>query len=100
MSNSVTINQLGIRALQHLPQVKAGLARAAETIKDVAYATAPFETGHYRDSLEVEVFDEGRVRVIAKDFKSNWIEFGTLHWPAHATLRKACETSGFTLEGS
>ncbi len=57
---------------------------------------APVKTGAYRDGLKTDstVF-KGRAcgLLIASDFKSVWIEFGTSKWPAHAVLRRACDAA-------
>lgn len=51
--------------------------------------------GDYRDSIEgLVLFVEGawRGRVVARDYKSHWIEYGTKHMGKFATMRR---TAGY-----
>lgn len=101
MSTKITINQAGIRELRLLPQVQTGLVEAAAAIAAAAYQAAPFKTGHYRDSIKVVAYPgDGVVKVVATDFKSNWIEFGTATgFPTWAPLRAGVASAGFRLVG-
>lgn len=50
------------------------------------------EPGDYRDSISGEVvFEKGawRGRVIARDYKAHWIEYGTRKMPKQAVMRRA-----------
>ncbi len=61
---------------------------------------APVDTGAYRDSIEGQSGWRNSIawgRLNAQDFKAGWIEFGTSRWPAHATLRLACESTGLAV---
>lgn len=80
----------------HMLGFKADMA--AEKAKDIA----PVETGAYRDSIEGQsgfADNAARGRVVARDFKAGWIEFGTWKWPAHATLRLGAEAAGLVVKG-
>lgn len=89
------------RLLQWHPKVHEAIAAKADEAKIVAKSIAPVETGAYLAGIDVdERIENGSptTRVVAKDWKSNWIEFGTARgFPAHAVLRRACEAVGGTL---
>lgn len=69
--------------------------------KDIAPVGRYAGGGDYRDGIEATVGVRGARggvivgRVNAKDFKSHWIEFGTIRQPAKAVLRRALERVGF-----
>jgi len=67
----------------------------AEKIANLAKAIAPVDTGRYRDGIEFEKTTLG-ARVIARDQKSAWIEFGipSREHPAQFILRQAAEAVG------
>lgn len=72
----------------------------AKTAVGPAQDIAPVKSGKYRDSIKTgRGVYRGRAvgRLIASDFKSGWIEFGTSKWPAHAVLRRACDAAGLKL---
>jgi hypothetical protein len=71
----------------------------AEKIAEVARATAPVETGRYRDGITAEKTSRG-ARVIASDNKSSWIEFGipSHNQPAQFILRRAVDACGLKFE--
>lgn len=75
--------------------------KAAEVI---AIATAPVESGDYKEGISSDVgYDErGKVigRLLATDWKSVWVEFGTIKTPAHATLRKAMDAIGLRVSAA
>lgn len=75
----VTINRKGIRELLNDPGVRAELHRLAEPRAARAKATAPVDTGAYRDSIVVEddTTDRAVVRIVANDPKSHVIEART-----------------------
>lgn len=88
-------NQQAIDRLDRLPGVLAILGHHAADVADEARRIAPVATGAYRDSIEPDVgIDErGPVgRVNAHDFKSHWIEFGTLSRTPLAVLRRALDS--------
>lgn len=77
------------RVLNGQADVRAIIVAEAEKAKVVAKSTAPVgATGKYRDGIDVEV-DLTGVRLVGRDFKSHWIEWGTSLVKAFATLRNA-----------
>lgn len=72
-------NDPGVRAVLHIRAQAAAL---------IAKGTAPVNTGDYKNSIKVREDLKG-VSLVATDFKANWIEFGTVHTRAFATLRNA-----------
>lgn len=85
------------------PEMVAQLALHARDAADTARMEAPVDTGAYRDSISSEAGVEGVSaygRVIAADFKANWIEFGTIRHPARAVLRRAVESVGLKVRSS
>lgn len=74
----------------------------AERIASAARDIAPVETGDYKAGIEavsgiVDGVATGRVN--ARDFKSHWVEFGTVKQPARAVLRRAVDSVGLHLIG-
>lgn len=98
-------NQLGIRQyFSSDPALARAVSAIADQIKERAQAIAPVRTGSYRDSIEVELARDDATgvlmaRVNATDFKSHWIEFGTIDTPAFAPLRRALEGMGVVVTG-
>ena len=68
----------------------------------LAKAIAPVETGDYQRGIIADAGlderGEAKGRIIAKDWKSGFIEFGTIKTPARAILRRAAETLGLRYE--
>lgn len=83
-----------------IPELDA-IVKAAES---VAVATAPIESGRYKESISSDVgFDQrGKIigRLRADDWKAIWIEYGTIKTPAHATLRRAMESLGLRISAA
>jgi hypothetical protein len=71
----------------------AALAEGTQPAAQSAKNFAPVETGAYRDSIRVAA-DGHEVRLEATDFKSWWIEKGTVKWPPHAPLTKGARAAG------
>ncbi|MGH2651415.1 MAG: HK97 gp10 family phage protein [Actinomycetota bacterium] len=93
-------NPVGIEALKRSVGVQVVLTALGTALKAAAQSHAPVQTGKYRDSIEVEDGDlPGTKRVVAHDFKANWIEFGTVDTPAFAPLRTAADSLGLRLRG-
>lgn len=80
----------GMRALLTDPGVGADLERRAGRVAATARATAPVDTGAYRDSIGVEtdVTDRVVARVVARDPKSHIIEART------GNLSRALDSAG------
>jgi hypothetical protein len=75
------------------------LKEAADDIRDEAKRIAraeAYDEGDYEDGIESEVVISDGIagRVKALDFKSGWIEFGTVKQSPKAPLRRAGETRG------
>ena len=62
----------------------------AEQAAEYARSIAPVDTGAYRDSIKVERRGS-KVRVVWKDYKSHWIEYGSEHNPEYAVRAKTIE---------
>lgn len=80
MAVRVVMNQDGINALLSDPGVIAKLGEVTEEGAQIARDIAPVRSSAYRDDIEpwVGVVDgKAMGRILAKDFKSWWIEMGT-----------------------
>lgn len=79
----------GMRALLSDPGVAADLASRAESVAEAARASAPVETGAYRDSIHVEADHTDRVvaRVVADVPYATRVEAG------HGTLTSALDAA-------
>lgn len=86
------INPTFVKRLVRDPSLIPPLKEAAAAAADKAGDLAPVDDGDYRDGIKVAVGADERgvlARVNATDFKSHWIEFGTIDTPAFAPLRRA-----------
>lgn len=87
--------------LERTEDMLGALTSRASTVVPIAKALAPVKTGDYRDGIQLTpgFLEDGRAvaRLNAMDFKSGWIEFGTIRIPAHAVLRRAAEAAGFNV---
>lgn len=72
---------------------KEALAVAAKPAEAAAKSFAPVRTGAYRDSIRV-VIDSKGVRLDASDFKSHWVEWGSVNQPPSAPLRRGVRAAG------
>ena len=100
-------NPVGIKQLQTGAQLKFALHSVAETIAKVAQEIARKEAYLYGDymrgikpasGLENEAGGGKKMvgRVNAYDWKSAWIEFGSIHnQPPHRILQRAAEAAGY-----
>lgn len=92
----VEINRKGIMEMEHMPEMQqAMLAKALEgeaAVKAVAQADA-YDRGDYHDEIET-VGGAGDTRVVAKNWKSYWIEYGNVKMRARAPMRKGMSTIG------
>jgi len=87
-------------------EVIAELDRTAKEIQKVARSFAPVRTGRYGAGIKVRKRpDENGLpvrRVVATDFKSHWIEYGTGEpgpTKASAPMEKAANAFGGTVDG-
>jgi hypothetical protein len=69
------------------------LAEAAAEAVPLAKSYAPVRSGAYRDSIKAVVAGKFAY-LVATDFKAHWIEFGSVHNPAHAPLRRGAQAAG------
>lgn len=101
------LNPAGFRAnLLQSDFMAAEMAARAERVKAVAEASAPIETGHYKESFEVKTSKRGGIhndraegRVITTDPAALSIEFGHLTQggtfvDGHYTLTRALDAAG------
>lgn len=67
MANKVRLNRAGMRELLHSDGVRRDLTRRMGSVESVAKASAPVDSGAYRDSIHVEQVTTDRVvvRVVA-----------------------------------
>jgi hypothetical protein len=79
------------KELQATPEYRKALVETMEPAAKAAKAFAPVRTGDYRDSITV---DPLTARLQASDWKSNWIEYGTSKWHAHAPVRRGARVVG------
>lgn len=83
------LDRRGVDQIFREPTMKVFLAELGEAVAARARILAPFLSGDLRNSIEVEVvFEAGRwiCRVVARDFKGGWWEFGTEKRPAEPYL--------------
>jgi hypothetical protein len=82
-------------------EMERALRAQAEAAAAAAREMAPVDSGDYRDGIKADSDRDpiARAAVVATDFKSHWIEFGTIRQPARAILRRACEAVGLTTIG-
>jgi len=89
----------GVKTLMRGNDVKAFIDERAQAALEIARATAPVETGMYRDSLNVTPATEtADGNVSASLYSDSWywhmVEFGTAHNPAHHVLEMAITSAG------
>jgi hypothetical protein len=89
------------RALLRSPEMLAAVGKAADTIAAEVKRAAPRRAGladdrqrHYADMIDGQAWidtDGVRGTVNARHFTSLLIEYGTVHSPPHAPLRRALD---------
>lgn len=92
----IDIDKRAVANLKNLPDVKEGQHTVALVIARLARLSAPRRQGHYVNGIEALA-----ASVVARDFKSHWIEFGAgpspvrggKPFPAHHTMQRAAEAS-------
>lgn len=91
-------NPVGIAKIAHGKEMKDFVNGEAERVAARAREIAPVHTGDYRDSLHTttaeETADSVRATVYSDDWKWGFVEFGTIHNPAHHVLERAVNDSG------
>lgn len=89
------------RDISNGSEYRRALLEVAEACADGAREASPVADGDYRDGIEATTADrEGEVvgRVNANDWKSHWIEWGSVNNPPHAPLRRGVLSAGLTFE--
>lgn len=80
-------------------QMDAVLLGAAEAAAGEAREIAPVASGDYQNGIEAALVDgEGAktARLNANDYKSHWIEWGTIYQAPKAVLRRGVLAAGLT----
>lgn len=91
------------RALARTPEMVATCRKAGEYVQGQAERLAPRDPGlpadrerHYADMFDTQAgLDQGgaHATVNNRHFIALFVEFGTVHSPAHAVLRRALDQS-------
>lgn len=94
------------RQVKQQVELRVAADKRAKEVQAAARSFAPVRTGEYAASIKVRKLpDIGGLpmrRVVATDFKSHWIEFGTGEpgpTAASAPMEKAANAFGGTLDG-
>lgn len=96
---TTTIASSVARTVARLGAVEVGARALGRAIAADARATAPVESGRYRDTIRSETRPgpdgTSQIVVVAGDGRDVWyahiVEFGTAKTPARAVLRRAAE---------
>lgn len=84
-------------AIRRSTDMERALAEPTKAAAAAAQGFAPVRTGRYRDSIHgtVEMASDGwRGKIVADDFKSGWIEFGSIHIGARHPLQRGAQAAG------
>ena len=71
-------------AMEDDDEVVAYKLAVAKQAVDYAKSIAPVDEGDYRDGIRVGRFGNSGVMVEFSDWKSHWVEFGSVHNEEHA----------------
>ena len=102
----IELDEQALAQLGRSTEVRGALLESAEAIakegQRIAEAEA-YRSGDYMRGIGAAAVGlasgELSGQVQAKDWKSNWVEFGTVNTPARAVLRRAAEALGYRPEG-
>jgi hypothetical protein len=97
--DNIEIDEAAIESLLITPGVKRDMRARGRRVVQAAQATAPVDTGEYRDSIHLEDgHGAGEVLVVASAGHSIYVELGTRvrGHPAHHTLTNALDAAGDT----
>lgn len=72
--------------------VSVRLKAQADHVLKVAQATAPVDTGRYKNSMKVEKISDTEYQVSANTHYAKYLEFGTRKMRAYRTLGRALDT--------
>lgn len=95
--DNITVDEAALQSLLTAPGVKQDMRARGRRVVRAAKATAPVDTGEYRDSIHLEDGKEdGEVLVVASADHSIYVEYGTRvrGHPAHHTLTNALDAAG------
>lgn len=90
MAVRVRLNSAGMRALLKAPGVQTDLLARGQRVAAAARASAPVESGAYRDGIDVEV-DEHPSRVAVHVGTS--VDYGMKVEANHGTLARALDAA-------
>lgn len=83
-------------------QIRAAVApqinQVAERVASAAAANTPVRSGALAGSWAVERSRAGLVTVGSTDWRAHFLEFGTVHGPEVAMLRRACDQLGLDIQ--
>lgn len=95
-----------MEAVRRQAELEADVQEFAEKVRDHARREAPVDTGRYAAGIKVRRAKPANGlparQVVATDFKSHWIEFGTGKpgpTDEHAPMGKTAHHFGGTLDG-
>lgn len=96
---NIEVDEAALAELLTTPGVKRDMRARGRRVVQAAQATAPVDTGEYRDSIHLEDGNgDGEVLVVASAGHSIYVEHGTRQpgHPAHHTLTNALDAAGDT----
>ena len=82
--------------LSRSPALRTFLLEEAERVKKLAEAEAPDHTGFYKSRFAVDADADG-VTIGNTDPFAHLVEWGSIHNPAYAPLRRAARAAGLDL---
>lgn len=94
MGVNVVLNNKGLAELRCSPGVQAELERLMERAKTQARASAPVESGDYKDSLEVTVDVTTGARPRARARLGSSVDYAMQVEAEHGTLNRALDAIG------
>jgi hypothetical protein len=88
-------NPAAEREIRSQPLFQAQMRARAELVRTTAYAAAPRKSGYYRRHLEVV-----GTAVVSFDPFGHLVEWGSIHNPPYAPLRRGVLAAGLQLRES
>ncbi|BAC73226.1 hypothetical protein AQJ43_23750 [Streptomyces avermitilis] len=86
-------NKVAIEALGFEDFVQQDLHERAGRVVDVAQATAPVDSGRFRDSIHAEDGSDGEILVVSDLEYSVYVELGTREQAPHNTIATALDAA-------
>lgn len=95
---NIEIDETALQSLLTAPGVTRDMRARGRRVVQAAKATAPVDTGEYRESIHMEDGEDSEVLVVASADHSIYVELGTRvrGHPAHHTLTNALDAAGDT----